>query len=392
MGAKPRSIEWQLGSAGIAMIGVSYGFARYGYGLFEPQIRAAFGLSVAASGAIASGAYAGYVIALSAVGLLARRVGPRPLVTAAGVSAVGGMALVMTADHPWQLLAGLVVAGASSGFAWAPYSDAVAQLVAPARRHALLAAIPSGTAFGITVAGGLTLFGIGTAWRWVWLVFCVIAALTTVHNVRLLRGTKPVSPSAQASSLRSLLRPGTRALYSTALSYGVIGAVYWTFAESAISQAAPANTVVGAVFWTLLGIAGISAVGSGWVITKLGLRRSHSLLLGGLAIATALIAIAPSRWPAIGVSAIVYGVGFMATSGLLAVWSYRVFPDQPSTGLSVTVLFLGIGAIVGPALFGALADIWNLRAALTAAAVVAVATLSQRPPATTSHEALDPSK
>ncbi|MEV5537115.1 YbfB/YjiJ family MFS transporter [Saccharopolyspora shandongensis] len=174
--------------------------------------------------------------------------------------------------------------------------------------------------------------------------------------------------------------------YSTALSYGVVGAVYWTFSVSAISQAAPANTVVGALFWTLIGIAGISAVGSGWVFAMLGLRCSHSLLLGGLAAATALIAIAPGSWPAIGVSAIVYGVGFMATSGLLAVWSYRVFPDQPSVGFSATVLFLGIGAIVGPALFGALADAWNLHAALMASAAIAVAALSQRPPITTAHE------
>jgi predicted MFS family arabinose efflux permease len=371
------------------MIGVSYGFARYGYGLFEPEIRAAFGLSVAASGAMASGAYVGYVIALSAVGLLASRIGPRPLVVAAGASAAAGIALVVTADQRWQLLTGLVVAGASSGFAWAPYSDAIAQLVTPARRHALLAAIPSGTAFGITVAGGLALSTMGTAWRLAWALFCVAAVLATVYNGWLLRGTKPASRSgfAQSGSFRSLLRPGTRTLYLTALSYGMVGAVYWTFSVSAISQASPANPVVGPLFWTLIGIAGISAVGSGWAFAKLGLRRSHSLLLGGLAAATVLIAVAPWSWPAIGVSAIVYGAGFMATSGLLAVWSYHVFPDQPSVGFSATVLFLGIGAIVGPALFGTLADVWNLRAALMASAAIAVAALGQRPPSSPASSA-----
>jgi len=117
-GGADRSVEWQLGSASIAMVGVSYGFARYGYGLFEPQIREEFGLSVGASGAIASVAYIGYVLALSTVGVLASRVGPRPLVTAAGVSAAAGMALAAMTSQPWQLLVGLIVAGASSGFAW----------------------------------------------------------------------------------------------------------------------------------------------------------------------------------------------------------------------------------------------------------------------------------
>jgi predicted MFS family arabinose efflux permease len=69
----------------------------------------------------------------------------------------------------------------------------------------------------------------------------------------------------------------------------------------------------------------------------------------------------------------------MATSGLLAVWSYRLFPDQPAAGLNATVLFLGLGAVIGPALFGALADLWNLRAALLLIAAIAMVTLGARP-------------
>ncbi|MGW5646144.1 MFS transporter [Saccharopolyspora sp. NPDC003752] len=368
--------EWRLGGAAIAMIGVSYGFARYGYGLFEPQIREVFGLSVGASGAIASGAYLGYALALAAVGMLADRLGPRPLVIAAGVSAALGMALVVLAEQPWQLLAGVTVAGASSGFAWSPYSDAVDQLVAPARRPALLAAIPSGTAFAITAAGGLALSGVGT-WRGAWTAFCGIAVLATACNAWLLRGTKPAPRMAGRTSLRFFLRPGTAALYSTALSYGVVGAVYWTFAVAAISGAAEATA--GLVFWTLLGIAGITAIGAGRVFARLGLRRSHALLFSALGVATALIAAGPGWWPAIGISAIAYGFAFMATSGLLAVWSYRVFPDRPAVGFTATVLFLGVGAIIGPVLFGALADLWSLRAALLLAAALAMATLGAGP-------------
>lgn len=367
-------MEWRLGSAGIAMIGVSYGFARYGYGLFEPHIRAELGLSVGASGMVASGAYLGCVLALTVVGLLADRVGPRPLVIAAGVSAAVGTTMVALADRPAFLFAGLVVAGASSGFAWTPYSDAIDQLVTPTRRTWLLAAIPSGTAFGITVAGALALSG--SRWRWAWLAFSAVAVLVTVYNAGLLRGTRPI-PRVAGSAVGLIRRPGTSALYCTALSYGLVGAGYWTFALAAVSRAA--GPVAGSVFWMLIGIAGTSSVCAGWVLARLGLRRAHAVLLGGLALAAALIAVLPGRWPAIALSAVLYGFVFMAISGLLAVWSYRTFPDRPSVGFSVTVFLLGLGAVLGPALFGALADRWDLRTALLLASLIAMVTLAARP-------------
>lgn len=45
--------------AGLAIVVSTYGLARYSYGLFVPQIRADFNLSVEMMGRIASGSYAG---------------------------------------------------------------------------------------------------------------------------------------------------------------------------------------------------------------------------------------------------------------------------------------------------------------------------------------------
>ncbi|MEU5001771.1 hypothetical protein [Streptomyces sp. NPDC021622] len=69
----------------------------------------------------------------------------------------------------------------------------------------------------------------------------------------------------------------------------------------------------------------------------------------------------------------------MAGSGLLAVWSYRVFPDRPTPGFTATVLALGLGTITGPALLGQLADRQGLPAAFAATAVAAALT-SLTPP------------
>ncbi|MQA77399.1 MAG: MFS transporter [Streptosporangiales bacterium] len=135
------------------------------------------------------------------------------------------------------------------------------------------------------------------------------------------------------------------------------------------------------MFWTLLGASGTAAVVAGGVIGRLGLRRAHVLLFTAIAFATALLGIAPHVTAVAVASAVVYGAPYMALSGLLAIWSHQIFPDRPSSGFSLTVLFLGAGSILGPALFGLFADVYGLQAGFLVVAAVTAATLLARPPA-----------
>ncbi len=79
----------QLTTAGLLAIAVAFGFARYGYGLFVPEFRGAFGLSTEALGFIAAGAYASYLAALLVTGALVARVGLRLPVVTGGLSVAG---------------------------------------------------------------------------------------------------------------------------------------------------------------------------------------------------------------------------------------------------------------------------------------------------------------
>src|SRR3954452_22425876 len=101
--------------AGIGVVAVAYGLARYGYGLLLPDMRASFGLSSGALGAIAAGAYAAYLVAVAAAGLLRARFGPRLVATAGGALAVAGMALIAVAPGTGALAAGVFVAGGRGG-------------------------------------------------------------------------------------------------------------------------------------------------------------------------------------------------------------------------------------------------------------------------------------
>ncbi|MBC9718972.1 MFS transporter [Streptomyces sp. TRM66268-LWL] len=391
----------RLALAGISAIGVTFGFARYGYGLFLPELRAEFGLSVSLLGLIGSATYVGYLAALLMVGALVTRFGPRPLVLAGGISATVGMGCVAFAPGPWLLVAGLILAGTSSGWAWAPYSDAVDRMVPAGRREHVMGAISSGTAFAVVLAGPLALLAHGTRWRYAWLAFAVAALVSTVCNARVLprgsgrKGNARVLPrgSGRKGNARVLPRgsgrkgTGHRAhrlpyrrsalpLLLTAVLYGLVGAVYWSFAVEVITGAADTGAATAPLFWSLIGAAGTAGALTGHALARYGLRRVHGGLFLGIAVAVALLGLAPGALPAVGLSALLYGPCFMAGSGLLAVWSYRVFPERPAAGFTVTVFFLGLGTIAGPALLGAFAQLHGLRPAfLLTAALTLVALL-----------------
>ncbi|MCI2422088.1 YbfB/YjiJ family MFS transporter [Saccharopolyspora sp. K220] len=368
------SPELRLGLAGVSAIGVSFGFARYGYGLFLPEIRREFALPIDLLGVIGSATYVGYVIALVLVGVLAARVGPRPLIVTAGLSAAVGMALVAFAPNAAVLVVGLVLAGTSSGWVWAPYSDAVPRVVPAARRERMLAVLPTGTAFGTVAAGALTLVATGPGWRYAWAFFAAVAVLVTVHNARLLPGgANPAGPEPDARA--RFFRRAAVPLFLTALSYGLIGSVYWTFAAELVAT----GPTAAALLWTLIGSAGIGGLAAGAVIERLGLRWTHALLFSMLAAAVLALGAAPGSFAAAGLSAVLYGPAFMAVSGLLAVWSYQIFPEHPATGFSAVVLFLGIGTIIGPAALGVVADGVGLPTTFLVTAGLALLTLPIRP-------------
>lgn len=371
---------WPLILSGLAAVGVSFGFARYGYGLFLPSMRAEFDLSVTVVGVIGSATYVGYLTALVLVGALAERVGPRLLVATGCAAATVGTTLIGLAPNVPILATGLILAGTSAGWVWAPFSDAVDQMLPPDQRQRVLAILPAGTAFAVVIAGPLAIIAHGSAWRWAWLIFAVGALIATVYNLRVITAEVPHQRSRPAGvDIRWLLRPAAAPLYLTALSYGIVGSVYWLLAVEAVAAGGGMGQHTAAVFWTLMGAAGTVAIFSGPMFARLSLATVQRLLFIALAVAIALLGVAPGMLVAVWMSALLYGPAFMAVSGLLAVWSYRVYPERPTTGFSATVFFLGIGTIIAPAIAGAIVDQYDLRTAFLLTAAVAIATVFARP-------------
>src|SRR5918995_3362899 len=112
-------ITW-LVAPGLATIAVTYGLARFAYGLFLPEMRESLELSDSVLGLIGAGSYAGYCLAVLGALVLTSRSGPRLMALAAGSVAVVGMAIVAGAPTGLVLALGGLLAGSSSGLASPP--------------------------------------------------------------------------------------------------------------------------------------------------------------------------------------------------------------------------------------------------------------------------------
>ena len=191
-----------VASAGIGVVGVTFGMARYGFGLLAPDIRATFALSSSALGLLAAASYLAYLVSSLAAGLMTARLGPRAVVAVGGVLAVAGMTVAGLASTAGMLFTGLLVAGSSAGLVFPPFTDVVAGHLRPQVRSRVLSAISAGTGWGICVAAPVALV-VGSAWRTAWLVYAALAAGATVWALLVLPGRDP----AHAGQVVEPLRP-----------------------------------------------------------------------------------------------------------------------------------------------------------------------------------------
>jgi predicted MFS family arabinose efflux permease len=205
--------------------------ARYGFGLLAPDIRASFGLTSGALGLLAAASCVAYLGTSLTAGVLSAHLGARAIVAAGGVCAVAGMALAGVARSPTALFVALLVAGASAGLVFPPFSDVVAHHLPADRRPRVLSAISSGTGWGVALAAPVALVG-GADWRAAWLLFALVAAVATGWALVVLPGRDELEDSAGLVRLRPrwFVCPRSGPLLVGGLLVGIASSVYWTFA------------------------------------------------------------------------------------------------------------------------------------------------------------------
>jgi predicted MFS family arabinose efflux permease len=361
------------------MIAVTFGLARYGYGLLLPEMQSDLGLSPGAAGLIGSAAYLSYLIATLGVVWVMSRLAPQVVIGLAAALAAAGMTVIAAAGNPPTLAIGVLVSGTAAGLAFPPYADLVAQRVSERRRDLAWSTISSGTGWGVAIAAPIAIAA-GDQWRVAWLVFVALTVGAGIAAVRL---------SPQRRSNQQLRRPQlswtwffcpkSRPLLVSAVLIGTGSAVWWAFSVEALREAGIAATPARVVY-AVCGAAGVLASVSGAGFTRFGLRAGYLASCALLAGSLALVGIAAHHLVAAVCAAILFGVFYNTVIAAQGIWSSRVFADHPAAGIAAVNTALTVGTLTGPSIAGAAITTFGFPATLIGAALAVGTALAFCPP------------
>ena len=365
--------------AGLALIAVCYGLARFAYGLFVPELREEFDLSSATAGAIASSSYVGYCVAIVVATIATARWGAHVVAVTAGVFAAAGTGLIAVAPGAGVLAVGVVVAGSSSGLASPPLADAVARWVAADRADRIQTVVNSGTGIGVMVSGPVALLA-DQSWRVAWFAFAVCAVAVTIWIGVVIPRSRRETAADLAETLlpERRLPPGAVRLLAAAAVMGVGSSAVWTFGRDVVVSHGVSATI-STVMWIVLGGAGILGGLAGDLAGRAGLARAWVAAMTALAVATAGFALWPGLHAVVFLAAAVFGSVYIVLTGLLLLWGTRVYPDRPVFGVGAAFLLIAIGQALGAPLLGWLTDATTPTIAFVVAALVLAAGAALRP-------------
>ncbi|WP_116087466.1 MFS transporter [Tropicimonas sp. IMCC34011] len=337
----------RLAATGFGLIAVCYGFARFAFGLFLPQIDGDLSLGPSLSGIISGGAFAGYCIAIIASAVLTERIGARAVAVGAAIVAAIGMAGIALAPSPLVLAIAVVVAGSSTGLASPPMAAAVAAAVQKSRQDLTNTVINAGTSAGVALSGPIAL-AIAEQWR---LAFGVFAAVALVFAVAAAVSLPASRGGQNAGGLPPMNGPVLR-LISASFLMGAASTAVWSFGGQLVSQQLGWGPTGTGILWTCIGVGGIAGALAGTLIRRLGLDPVHWAFLGlmaagilavGSGIATPTLAL---------IGGTLFGASYVMLTGVYLVWGINALPNRPATGLMIGFLTIAIGQTAGAPIFG----------------------------------------
>ncbi|WP_090241214.1 MFS transporter [Lentibacillus halodurans] len=344
---------------GVTMIAVTYGLARFSFGLLLPDMNDSLQMSEFVSGMVSSLFYLAYCLTIIVSTVITTREGPRRMIISAGLSAFAGMLLIYMAPNAWVLALGVLLAGGSTGLISPPYGAAISLWIKRDKQGKANTWINSGTSFGIALSGAGAIL-LSPNWRLTYLIYAILTCLILIWNFRAIPkvGTRSKLMFQKGQfSIRGV--EGSIPLVLASLILGISTAAFWTFSRSFIEVAGDYSEWQLSGFWIIIGLFGVLGGFSGSLVEKGGLSFSYKL--GSLSIASASIILSFSpEWLLMSyLSAGIFGCAYIFLTGVLLVWGIRVFITNASLGIGVPFLLLSLGQVIGSLLAGWFIGTWG---------------------------------
>lgn len=344
---------------GVTMIAVTYGLARFSFGLLLPEINKSLEMSEMVSGIISSLFYFSYCFTIILSTVITTKEGPRRMILLAGLSALIGLILMGITPNVWVLALGVLLVGGSTGLVSPPYGAAISLWIKGDKQGKANTWINSGTSIGI-VLSGLGAILLTANWRLSYLIYAFLAFLVLIWNFCTIPKTETNSwLSFKKGNLSLRGGEGSNPLILASLTIGISTAVFWTFSRSFIEVFGDYSDWQLSGFWIVIGLFGVLGGFSGSLIEKRGL--SFAYRLGSLMVSSAsiILAVAPEYLFMSFLSAGIFGFSYIFLTGALLVWGIRVFITNASLGICIPFLLLALGQVIGSILAGWLIGTWG---------------------------------
>jgi predicted MFS family arabinose efflux permease len=372
----------RLGVVGFGLIAICYGFARFAFGLFLPQIDADLSLGSTLAGVISGGSFFGYCISIIVSAFATERFGARVVaVGAAGVAAIG-MAGIAAAPNAVWLASAVMLAGASTGLASPPMAAAVAAAVRRDRQDSTNTVINAGTSAGVALSWPIALI-IGGQWRLAFAAFAVAALVLAGVLVR------TIPPATGGSGLAKGVLPPLNGdiarLIFAAFLMGAASTAIWSFGGQLATLQLGLGAIGSGALWLAIGGGGIVGAWAGALVSRFGLNRVHRVFLAVMACGI-LAAGLGTVMVATLAGGVLFGAAYVMLTGVYLVWGVTALPDRPATGLMIGFLTIAIGQTAGAPVFGLLLNAFGPMGAVLVFASLALmpglmkAQKGQRPP------------
>jgi predicted MFS family arabinose efflux permease len=337
---------------GSGLIAVTYGLARFAFGLFLPSIREDMAITPELAGVIGSIPFASFVIAILLGPPLVRAIGAKLGGVTAITLALLGLATIATAPGPWMLAAGVAVCGVATGLSTPSMAAAVHWVVPKAKRGRVNAAVNAGTSIGVALCGPAVLL-LADAWRPAYLGFAAIAGVGVLAAAWFLPAHAKPAPHANTAGGPSRQQWFDMIRLSTlASATGFVSALYWVFGPDFAVQAGGLAARESALMWLAVGLGGLAGGAAGDLIAKHGPASSHAFATAAMAASLTLLAADPGNLVLVLFSAAAFGAAYMTLTGIYLVGGTEIMPSHPALGSVMPFLAVAAGQVAGSSASG----------------------------------------